>query len=119
MIHNIVGFMQKFGWDTKSFSTMKRRKKKRQKLRGDELNNILNPLIYKEPSGSILWGTLDVNVGMHYHMIAIYDDWIFDSNHQKALPRTKKSLDLCIDVTGKGYKFNSFITLYVFRPKFV
>ena len=117
MVKEILGMMKRFGWDTRAFSKFKSKKQKKQKLNDDELNNILNPLVYKEPNGSILWGTLDVGVGISSHMIGIYDDWIFDPNQEKALPRTKESLDRCIDITEKGAKFKGFIKLYVFDPK--
>ena len=118
LIQEIVCLMKKFGWETRAFSKFNRKKQKKQKLNDDELKNILNPMIYKEPHGSILWGILDVEVGVSTHMIGIYENWIFDPNQLKALPRTKKSLDICIDVEGKGCKFKGFIKLYVFDPKF-
>ena len=47
------------------------------------------------------------------HMIAIYDQLIFDPNYQHAMQLTKENLDLSCNIYQNEAKFEKFEKLYV------
>ena len=84
---------------------------------GIDVKKTFDPLTEKEPKDSILWGLFNVGVGITSHMIAIYDNWIFDSNYNYALPRNRESLNICCDIYNIGNKFDKFEKIIVMTPR--
>ena len=112
----IVQDMQRLGCDVSSFPPKGTRKHKLRKLnngKAKECFDILNDY-YQE--GSIFWGILETSKH-DTHMIAICDQWIFDSNYQHAMLLTQENLDLACDIFGTGQKFKQFKKLYIFNVR--
>ena len=108
--------MQRNRWDVASYPPSKSKQKKKRKL-GIKVKNTFDPLTEKEPNESIMWGLFNVGVGITSHMVAIYENWIFDSNYNKALPRTQESLDICCNIYNNGQKFDKFAKLFILTPR--
>ena len=113
-IEDIIHNIQKSGCSVLSFPRHNRRKsKKRKPCVTNKTKHFDIFEDYQPANGSILWGTLHANRGMVKHMIAIYDQLIFDPNYQHAMQLTKENLDLSCNVYQNEAKFEKFEKLYV------
>ena len=119
MIGKLVQLMQRTGWKVRVYPIRHKRKRKIRKIGyGDGISDMFDPIINREPHGSVLWGILSVGTGLITHMVSIYNEWIFDPNYEYALPRTKESLNMSCDVNRNGYMYTGFIKIYVCIPTF-
>ena len=116
LVTKCVQMMQRTGWAVKVYPIPKKKLSKIRKTHHGDIAIQFNPLKDREPPGSFLWGVLKVGEGITTHMVSICGDWIFDPNYLKAFPRTRKSLNICSDVTQSGYKYCGFFKLYIFTP---
>jgi hypothetical protein len=58
--------------------------------------------------------SLHASDGRIDHAVTIYGGWIFDSNFPKALPLTRKSLDMCCSTDNTSSSFEAFETIYMY-----
>ena len=51
------------------------------------------------------------------HAVAIYNNWIFDSNEKIAIPLCKDGLDYCVSTKVNKFEFQSFTSGFFFRER--
>ena len=62
--------------------------------------------ILKEPLIGVVSVLLQGSDGSRNHRIALYNNWLFDSNCDNAYPLCKTMLDWCVDGHNTGVKFS-------------
>ncbi len=53
--------------------------------------------------------------GKDDHCVAVTETWIFDSNFEHALPRSRASLDMCCSSDDVSSRFVSAISIAIFH----
>ena len=108
-INMVVQYMRSKGFQMKKFESKKRNRNGRSQN--------IDVLAQSFDTGLFCLMQICGNDYDNNHTIMICDGWIFDSNHERAIPLCQEGLNLCISSNNKYGIYESCPLMYRFEHK--